>query len=530
MSRKVTFFILGLISAVAAYIIYPSLPAFVDLIMTEKVPREYTRILQNSDLVAIAGFTSVFGLSFFLLYLIFPTFFVWYHLRAAQHAIAKLPVITNIMKRTDKKTFFSQMKGLGYIEELAISYGPYLIQGPEEEVSAEILKNARILKRSGKNAKPEKLTISPVKATVPAEVIFNVDNLMADHLLLGFFSIFSRIMIGAGVVCMGLSLISFTIVQGKEGTTLLLTLLPGITAFLYFLTSAIIMAGFSNLADLILRQKARSVPRMINDVFHQNAWQQDINNIQDHLNDMSSTEQLESILTRSLEKPMKEISKAVKALAVDQETKLDNLMAKTLAGFTDTMANKSSSDMTSLSQTLKDTAQAADQMKKHFTEANSQFARQMEKQTTAISKHLTEMQKVLSTSEKTTQKGTEKLMSSVAAEIEGTYDRLGKFMETSLSKLEEKQESLENAVNDKNSILKDLHNSAKDMGIISNASGMLLERFISLSTELDIVLKNIQENGIGRTTGGDGKREKLKLAMMNLQKANSDRLDKLPDM
>lgn len=284
------------------------------------------------------------------------------------------------------------------------------------------------------------------------------------------------------------------------------------------------------MVDLILRQKARSLPRMINGIFHQNAWQQEVSHNHNNLNDMSSTEQLESILQTGLEKPMKEISKAVKSLAQDQESKLDNLLAKTLAGFAANMEKKTASDMTTLGQTLKDTAQAADQMKKHFTEANSQFAKQMEKQTTAISKHLTEMQKVLSASEKDTQKGTEKLMSSVAAEIEGTYNRLGKFIETSLSKLEEKQESLEKAVNDKNSILKDLHNSAKDMGTISNASGMLLERFISLSTELDIVLKNIQENGFDRGAGNNEKREKLKLAMMNLQKANSDRLDKLPDM
>jgi len=529
-SKNLTFFILGLISAVLAYIFYPSLPAWTELVTTERLPREFTRMVQNSTIVSFAGFTSLFGLSFVLLYLIFPVSYVWYHLLSAQRIIAELPLISNMIKRTTKKGFLSQLKGLGFIERLAISYDPYLIQGPEEEVKAEVLKKIRIIKKSVGNDKNEKHTISPVRATTPAEMFFNMDSLVSDHLLLGFFIIFARVMIGAGVICLGILLVSYSFIEGKGQGTLLSSVLPGLTAFLYFLFSAVIITGLVHLVTLILSQNARRLARMINGLFHQNNWQQDINSIQEQLTSNSATEKFGAILHNSLDKPMKEISKAVKALTTEQEKKLDNILSETLVRFADNMGKKSEADIAHLSKTLNGAADAADQMKKQFTDSNLQFSKQMDKQTTAIAKHLTDMQKILTNSEKTTQKAAEKIVSSLAAEVEGTYGRLGKFMETSLSRLDSKHKTLESAVNDKNGILKDLHASAKDLGTISNASGMLLERFISLSTELDIILEHLQENSSDQNYGSSEKRDKLKLAMMKLQKTKKDKISELPDM
>ncbi|PCI51325.1 MAG: hypothetical protein COB49_02155 [Alphaproteobacteria bacterium] len=527
MSRKLIFSILGLISLVLAYVFYPSLPEWVELVISQKLPREFARLLHNSDLVAFAGFISLFGLSFFLLYLIFPVSYVWYHIHAAERIIEELPLATNETRRTDKKSFLSQLKTLGFIGRLATSYSPYLIQGPEEEVKAESLKNTRIIKKALSSGKSQKLTIAPVRATAPAEVIFNVDSLVTDHLLLGFFTAFSRVMVGAGVVCLGISMVSFSLVQGKEDVTQFSVVQTGLVAFLYLLIAAVIMAGLGHLIGLLLSQNARVLTRMINNLFHQNMWQQDMGTIQEHLAGNAMSQKFGSILNHSLAKPMKEISQAVKALTVEQEKKLDNILSETLSGFTDNMASKSQTDMANLSKILKDAAHAADQMKKQFTDINMLFGKQMDKQTIAISKHLADMQKVLNNNEKMTQKGSEKIISMLAAEVEGTYGRLGKFMENSLNKLEEKHKTLDKAVNDKNSILKDLHSSAKDLGTISNASGMLLERFISLSTELDIMLKNLQQN---RADSGSGNGDKLKLAMLKLQKLNKDRIGKLPDM
>lgn len=119
----------------------------------------------------------------------------------------------------------------------------------------------------------------------------------------------------------------------------------------------------------------------------------------------------------------------------------------------------------------------------------------MDKQAKAIAKHLTDMQKILKNSEKTTQTGANKIISAIASEVDNTYSRLGKFMESGLARIDAKQEALETAVNDKDSILKDLHNTAKDLGTISNASGRLLEKFNALAKEMDGILTTIQTTG-----------------------------------
>lgn len=525
MSKNLTFSILGLLATVLAYIFYPTLPELAKIIIAENLPGEFIRLLGNSDLVTFAGFISLFGLSFFILYLVFPVFYIWYQIYITRRIIATLPLISNVTRRTSKNTFLSQLKGRGYIERLAVSYGPYLIQGPEEEVAADALKNVRSIKKSPKNTKTRKYTISPARATVPADVIFNVDSLVNDHLLLGFFTILARIMIGAGVVCVGISMVSLSLVPATEEIALITALQPGLVAFLYLLSSAVIITGFTHLSDLVLSQNSHRLARMINGLFHQNEWQQDINNL---LISNAATEQFKDILQDCMDRPLKDIARAVKSLTVEQEKKLDNILSITLARFSEHMESKAGTDMANINKALKDTALAAGLMKKQFTDANAQFSKQMDKQITATSKHLTDMQKVLSTSEKTTQKGAEKIVSSLAAEVQGTYGNLASFMETSLIKLDEKHKSLEKASRDKNGILTDLHKSAKDLGTISNASGMLLERFISLSTELDRVLKRIQENGLERSSVNAGKHDKLKLAVLELKKSNKARTGKLP--
>lgn len=527
MSRNFSFFILGLIAAILAYVFYPALIGGLELIITERLPRDFSQMLQNSGLVIFAGSVSLFGLSFFLLYLIFPVFYVWYHINSAKGIIADLPLISNVAKRTDKKKFLSALKDLGFVGKLARSYGPYLIQGPEEEVSPDVVKNIRLTASRGKD---QKLKILPVSATVPAEVVFNVDSLVTDNLLLGFFAIFARMMIGAGVVCLGISVISFSLVLEESGIELFSALQPGMMAFLYLLVSAIIMIGLTGLVNMILSQNAGAVARMVNGLFHQNAWQRDMGRITAHLEGDSAVEKIEAVLKNSLDKPMKEISKAVKELAQEQEQKLDNILSTTLDNFSENLMKKSGSNMEDWNKSLKDVTQAADQMKKQFTSANSEFSKQMNKQSVAIAKHLTDMQKTLGNSEKVTQAGTEKIVSSLSTEVENSYKNFAKYMESSLKKLDAKQAMVEKSSQNKDGILKDLHDTAKDLATISNASGMLLERFITLTTELDSVLRNIRENGITHYNDNAEKRDKLKSAMAKLQKNNKDKIGELPDM
>lgn len=522
MSRNVLFLTLGVIAAIVTYFSNPLMVALVELVVTDKLPGAFLHLLENSDLVAFATFISMFGFTFLMLYLVFPVFYVWYHLNSAESIIAALPTIDHPARRTDRKTFFSELKGLGFIGRLANSYGPYLIQGPEEEVTAQALKNTRFIKKT--NNKVEQFKIAPVRAMAPAEVIFNYQSLVTENLLLGFFTIFARIIMGAGFVCLGLSVLSFSIVLEPA---LLSALQPGMVALLYCLVSAIIITGIGRLIDVILSQKANSLARNINGLFYQGEWPEEM----DKRESAAIMEQLGTILKDGMDKPMKEISKAVKALSVEQEKKLDTLLSKTLNRFSNDLEKKAGVDLDLLKKALKDSALAAETMKKHFSETNNIFSRQMTKQTTAIAKHLGDMQKILSNSEKTTQKGTEKIISTLGAEVDKTYSRLGDFIETGLTRIDEKQTALETAVNDKDNILQDLHNTAKDLGTISNASGRLLERFNALAKEMNAILVNIQENGVGdkKNTNSEA-RDKLKLAMLDLKKTNRDKTRELPNM
>ena len=525
MSRNLTFFILGLTAAVIAYIFAPSLTGVLEFLLSERLPREFTRLMQNNDLVVFAGYVSLFGLSFFLLYLVFPVAYVWYHINSAKGIVDELPLVSNAIKRTDKKTFLGKLKGLGFIERLAEAYGPYLIQGPEEDVKPENLKKIRL---TGPRAKIEKIVIAPVSAAVPAESIFNVESMVSDNLRLGFFTIFARLMVGAGVVCLAISLISFSIVKGEDGQTLLTALQPGLVSLLYLLIAAVILSGGSHLVSLGLSHKAGEFSRMINGLFYQNNWQQDLGRITTHLE--GSTDKFEIILRDSLHKPLKEISTAVKSLSVEQEKKLDNILSKTLENFAANMVKKTGADTVALNKALKEASLSAEKMKKQFTGANADFAKQMDKQSAAIAKHLSDMQKVLANSEKATQAGAEKIISKLATQVENTHKKFGDYIESNLQRLDEKQKKIENTTSDKDGILKDLHDTAKDLATISNASGILLERFISLSVELDVVLKNIQENNISPGKGDAQKRDKLKSAMMKLKKINKDKIGELPDM
>ncbi|MBL4803147.1 MAG: hypothetical protein JKY45_14780 [Emcibacter sp.] len=508
-----------------AYIANPSLTAVLQQVTTEPLPREFIRLLQNSELIAFAGYTSIFGLFFFLLYLLFPVFYVWYHINATLRIISEMPLSSNPIKRMDKKTFLSELKSLGFIGKLAKDYGSYLVQGAEEEVPSEVLKTVRLTR-----AKNKKIKISPVSATISAETVFNEASLVRENLMLGFFSVLARAMAGAAVVCLVISILSFSLVQGKGDVVEFHILQTGMMAFVYLLISAVIIGGLAALMNMILSQNADAVARKVNGLFYQNSWQQDIARITSNLEGNSAAEKLEKILQDSLNKPMKEISGAVKALALEQEKKLDHILSKTLDNFSENLMKKSGSDMGYLNRAIKDAALSAEQMKKHFVEANSAFSKQMDKQSTAIAKHLTDMQKILGNSEKITQAGSEKIIVTLAGEVENTYKKFGEYMESSLKRLDEKQTIIESSSNDKNGIMKDLHDTAKDMATISNASGMLLERFIALATELDQLLSNMKENGLPNQNDTTEKRDKLKLAMLKLKKINKDRIDELPDM
>ncbi len=533
MSRNSIFIILGLIAAGLAYFLNPSLTGLVGLIMTERLPYDFIRLVQNSGLVAFAGYISLFGLLFFLLYVIFPLSYVWYHINSANNIIAELPLASDATARTSKEIFLSRLKDLGFVGRLARIYGAYLVQGPDEEISTESLKNARIIKKGVGRGKNRKIIISPASATAPAEIIFNADSLVNDNLLLGFFAIFARILVGVGVISLGISLLSLSLTAGGQ-VTVMSPLQPGMTAFLYCLTSAVIISGLTRLFELILSQNSRALARMINALFHQGGWQQDIKTIQENLVNNSALAQVESVLQGRIDKPLKEISReisrAVKQLSEAQEQKLDNILSKTLDSYSGNLEKKSAANIENLNKILKETAHTADLMKKQFTGASSDFSKQMDKQSAAIARHLADMQKISANSEKATQKGSEKIISSLASEVKSTHKQLDEFIKSNLKKLDEKQTRIEKTFNDKNSILKDLHNSARDLGTISNASGMLLERFIALSGELDGVLKKIQQNGFSAGRGDSEKRDKLRQAMIELKKANRDRIDKLPEM
>lgn len=530
MSKNITFFILMLTAAILTYILNPSLAAVVELVTSERLPRDFVRMMRQSDLVAFAGAAGLFGVLFLLVYLVFPVTYVWYHIRSARRIVGELPLAHNPAKRTDKKKFLDRLQGLGFIYELAEKYSPYLIQEPEQEVKAEALKSVRILKKGPARNKEDKIVIAPVRATAPAEVIFNRDNLVRANLILDFFTVFARLLIGAGVIFLGLSLVDYSLLPERQNIDLLTALQPGMTALLICLIAGLLVAGGSRSAMMILTQNVKSLAFEINVLFHQNDWQQDMAAMAESLSGDALFAQFKGVLQKSLEPPMAEISSAVKALAVEQEKKLDGLLSNTLAYFTRDIEQRSAAEAKALNEALKSAADTADQMQKQFSEANTLFSKQMTKQSTAIARHLTDMQKALDSGEKKNRKEMDKMISSLVDEVEAAYKNFGGFVESNLKSLETKQAALDTAVSDRESILKDLHSSAKDLGTISNASARLLEKFNALASEMDVVLTRIQESGIHGANGDAEKRDKLKLALLNLKKATSDKTRELPDM
>lgn len=483
--------------------------------------------LQNNPLVSLAGMLSFFGVIFFTLYLVIPTLYVWFYINLANNRISILPNFSNPISRTDKNKFLATMKELGFIEKNALSYAAYLVQGPEETVPPETLKNMRIIRKASQNKGGEAIVISPVYAKLSAEEFFNRENLVVENLMLGFFHILARIIASMGVICIFLSIMSYASLDTPHETPLISALYPGLWAFLLCLISSLYISGFVHSIELILSQMVNILAKRINGLFGQSNWQQDIHILKQQVMSNSDKENLETVLQNCLDKPMKEIAKAVKALAEEQESKLDKILSDTLSYFISNIDKNLSMDMKSVNQVLKDTANSADQMKKQLIDSGTLFSKHMDKQAGSIAKHLTEMQKILNNSEKASQQATEKLISSFATEVDKTYGQLAKFMETSLKNLADKQTIIEKAESNKDSILRDLHNSAKDLGTISNASGKLLEKFTALSKELDGILSLAQKN---TNVPDTAKRDKLKMAVMELKKNNNDKLGKLPDM
>jgi len=543
MSRNLTFFLLGLISIILTYFFHSLLVTLIGMVITENLSQDYMSLLVKSDLVALANFISFFGLVFFALYLIFPVTYVLYHLIAAKNILKELPLISNPMHNTDKATFLSKFKDFGFISDVVDSYSPYLIQGAEQDVKAETLKNIRVIKKAGlKNAR-KSYSIAPVKARVSAATYFNEDRLVKDNLLMGFFIFYARIMVAIGTISLGISIVAFSLKEG-QGPLLFSGLQSGGIAFLYCLTTAVIITGIGNIAISLLSQEVKKMARMIDNLFFQSDWQQDLCKIKEQLESHSTVEKFEIIMRDSLDKTrtsfdksqnsfdksMIEISKAVTALSVEQESKLDDILSKTLVNFSHNMEKKSETEVKNLNKTLKDMANSAEQMTKNLSGSNIEFSKQMDKQASAIVKHIADMQKVLITSEKATQKSTEKIITTLATEVQSTYVKLGDFMDVSLKKLDEKQKKIEESANDKNSIIGDLNQAAKDLATISNASGQLLEKFTALSTELNLVLLKAQGKPGGSHKALEEKRDKIKMAMLDLKKANRDKIDELPDM
>tara|TARA_R110002096_G_scaffold13246_8_gene47115 strand:- start:21661 stop:23253 length:1593 start_codon:yes stop_codon:yes gene_type:complete len=526
-SKNLTFFILGLTAAVVAYIFNPALVVLVEMVSTATLPRDFLRMVSQSSLVAFGGYLSLFGLVFFLLYLVFPVTYVWYHISAAHSAMTRLPLASAPARRTTLKDFLSQMKEMGFIGKLAEAYSGYLVQEAERKVDPEVVKSARLSKRAVKSGDGKDVLIAPVRATARAKVLFNRDSLVGETLLLGFFPVFARLLIGAGVVCVGFSLVSYSLDPAEMHV--MTALQPGLVAFLYCLTAAIIIFGGAHFVEQILDQGAKLLARTIDGLFDQNEWQGDMNRLVGSLAEVNIADQLEEVLHKGLDKPMTEFSKAVKELSSAQEEKLDGLMVKSLADFSQTMTKQVGVDADNLNKALKDATLAADKMKKQQLDGAMQFTKQMDKQAATIAKHLLEMQKNLKASEKTTHTGTEKLIAGLTTEVEKTYQNMAEFVESNLKTLQEKQDAFEASVQDKDNILSDLHNTARDLGTISNASGKLLDKFNQLTTEMDTILRTIQEKGpVSRN--GAAKNNKLKDALLNLRQSNSERTRELPDM
>lgn len=437
---------------VIAYFLTPLLPGMVKGVSSMRLPADFTSMLTHSSLVYFAGFTSFLSLSLFLFLFFFPAAHVWYYLGRAKNILSRLPMACDPVRRTTKKTFLDSLKELDFIHEMSVIYSDYLIQEDGRDVSEEALKELSASRLNSVKGKAAKVTIDPVSATVQASFVFRADQMVDQRLFLWFFSAFPRLIGAIAIVLLSICLAG-ALLTGPEGGSLIEALRPGIVAFSLCLTSALVIGFLCRVIVSGLYHQAADVAQMIDHLFHHDGLRRDIREMLGHNTAQGGMKELEKAVSR----PITALVKSIDSLSENQEKKLDDLISGTLASFTKEMEKTTGQQAAKLAKTLEDASKVTVEMKKS-----------LEEQSKSHIKHLEDMRALIAQQETETKVGLLDKIESLISDLKGEVNK---------------------ALTDKNSVLEDLHKSAKDMGTISGASGKIVEKFEKLSKELDGLLK-----------------------------------------
>lgn len=526
MSRNVYFILAVIISAVCAYILNPMMLGALETILRQDVPRA----LLQSDLVMLSSYVSLMGLSLLVFSFVFPALHVWYYLSSALSRTGELPLACDPLHQTSVKDFLQKLSGLDFIHEKARIYSSHLIQGPEQEVPEEILKEMKVSKILIK--KTRKFVIAPVRAAQKADFVFASEHMVDQRVFMWFFNVLPALLGGIGGICLMLSFVAFALnpAAGGDIDPMMMGLQAGVVAIAFCLISAIIVTITCHLMGNMLRSGASLLCQRIDNLFHHDSVHEVLAHLMDNVISSDMSDDMALKLDKTISKPLNAMTRATKALAADQEQKLDGLLNKSLARFMVDYEKKLGVEANSLNATLRTSTKAAHDMEKQVQDSAAKFAKQMDQQAISIARHLSDMQKILEKNEKQSKEGfgadVEKVIGSLKTEMQGNYEKFGKYMDQSLTELSIRQHSLDKAVVNKDNILQDLHKTARDLGMISEASGQLLEKFHRLSEGMETVLKH---TGPMDGKSSDLDRGKMMDALRGLQKLSKGRTRELPE-
>ncbi|MFC7049538.1 hypothetical protein [Emcibacter nanhaiensis] len=525
MSRILFFLLTLLVSAVVAYFSSTIVASLTVLLSTDRLPRDFLRLVMDSNLVVTASYMCVFFLSMVIFAHLLPSLHIWFHLTRAKKRLGELPLACDKLRQTTVKKFLASLDGLDFIHEFAVIYSERLHQQPPQEVPEELLKKAKLNRAIAKKDKDGKLTIEPVRASAPAASVFSSEQLVDQRLYLWFVEALPKILLAAGGLILSVNLLSLTVFDpalNVNMTTLgdfVAQLQPGLVALVFSAFTALVIYVLVKFSVGILRQNAADLAALVDHLFHHDGWHAELRDMVDMMRDSSLSKDVE----KAIQRPLNAIGKATKALADDQGAKLEEFLSRAIAAFEAEMEKNAGKQLAALTGSLEKAQKTAEKMEKSFSSTAEGFASQLTQMKEAVEREENNSEQRLTAQ-------TEKVLESLKEEIDQNYKKYGEFIGEHMSRIEETQEVLNGALADKDSLVQGLKKTSQDLGTISEASGKLVDRFAKLSKELDSLIKDAKNKTSGSGPISSAQKDELLEALDKLKKQRASQIEDLPSL
>ncbi|WP_321392609.1 hypothetical protein [Emcibacter sp.] len=493
------------------------------ILSTERLPRDFLRLLMSSELVTIASYICVFFMSMVIFAHLLPSFHIWFHLTRAKKRLGQLPLACDRIRQTTVKKFLTALEGLDFVHEFAVIYSEHLDQLPEREVPEELLKKAKINRAITKRGQDEKVTIAPVLASVGAASVFSPEQLVDQRLFLWFVEALPKVLLTVGGLLLLVNILNLPVFDpalNVNMTTLgdfISQLQPGLTALVISIFTALLIYTLVTFSTGVLRQNARELPSLIDHLFHHNGWHTVLKEMAEMMRENSLSKDVE----KAIQRPLAAIGKATKALSDDQGSKLEEFLSTAIAAFEKEMEKNAGKQLSALTTSLEKAQKTAEKMEMSFSATATGFAGQLEQMREAVAKE--EKQ-----SEQHIVAQTEKMLETLKAEIGQNYEKYGEFIGEHMSRIEETQDVLNNALANKDSLVQGLKKTSQDLGTISEASGKLVDRFAKLSKELDSLIREAKNSPPGSVSSAQ--KNELLEALEKLKKQRLTQIEELPEL